>query len=173
VAVCWQRLVKSSVRARQFLEHRVVVAVCTSTTPNADAARFRQSQIGAYAPLFDFWHVARASRRAARRASSSSAGLATDPAMPGSPSSTCQERHPRNCSGRASISATPTARWRVIDVVMSATEPAEHRVSSSASRNPQPSLRPGPTDVGESASVGWRWISSGVKSDHPVLGPPR
>ena len=96
-----------------------------STDAHADAARFKADHIGAYAP-FDFGRDAVLPGGGTARVEFSLA-FATDPAMPGIAFFTCQQRHPPELFWKAEYQHHPNGALRVIEVVMSAPEPAEHR----------------------------------------------
>ena len=96
-----------------------------STDAHADAARFKADGIGAYAP-FDFGRDAVLPGGGAARVEFSLA-FATDPAMPGIAFFTCQQRHPPELFWKPEYQHHPNGALRVIEVVMSAPEPAAHR----------------------------------------------
>jgi hypothetical protein len=96
-----------------------------STDAHADAARFRADHIGDYAP-FDFGRDAVLPGGGTARVAFSLA-FATDPAMPGIFFFTCQQRHPPELFWKAEYQPHPNGALRVIEVVMSAPEPAAHR----------------------------------------------
>ena len=96
-----------------------------STDSHAEAARFRDNQIGAYA-LFDFGRDAVLPGGGVARVGFSLA-FATDPAMPGIAFFTCQQRHPPELFWKPEYQRHPNGALRVIEVVMSAPEPAAHR----------------------------------------------
>ena len=105
-----------------------------SNDAHADAARFKANGIGAYPP-FDW------GRDAVERAGSvtqwSQAGrtvrfefslaFTADPAMPGIAFFTCQQRHPPELFWRPEYQRHPNGALRVVEVVMSASEPDAHR----------------------------------------------
>ena len=96
-----------------------------SDDARADAARFKANGIGAYAP-FDF------GRDAIRRAGGTvrfefSLAFATDPAMPGIAFFTCQQRHSPALFWRPEYQRHPNGALRVVEVVMSASEPTAHQ----------------------------------------------
>ena len=118
-----------------------------STDAHADAARFKASDVGAYAP-FDFGRDAVLPGGATARVEFSLA-FATDPAMPGIAFFTCQQRHPPELFWKPDHQRHPNGALRVIEVVMSALEPAAHqdfleRITESAAE-----LSPGRLTVGE------------------------
>ena len=96
-----------------------------SADAHADAARFKANHIGAYAP-FDFGRDAVLPGGGTARVEFSLA-FATDPAMPGIAFFTCQQRHPPELFWKPEYQHHPNGALRVIEVVMSAPEPAEHR----------------------------------------------
>lgn len=96
-----------------------------STDARADAARFEAHGIGAYAP-FDFGRDAVLPGGGTARVDFSLA-FATDPAMPGIAFFTCQQRHPPELFWKPEYQRHPNGALRVIEVVMSAPEPAAHR----------------------------------------------
>jgi glyoxalase-like protein len=96
-----------------------------SDDAHADAARFKQSGIGAYAP-FDFGRDAALPDGGTARVEFSLA-FATDLAMPGIAFFTCQQRHPPELFWKPDYQRHPNGALRVVEVVMSAPDPAEHR----------------------------------------------
>ncbi|KYG99342.1 VOC family protein [Bradyrhizobium sp. DOA1] len=96
-----------------------------STDALADAADFAAKGIGAYAP-FGFGRDAVLPGGGTARVEFSLA-FATDPAMPGIAFFTCQQRHPPELFWKPDFQRHPNAATRVIEVVMSAPEPARHR----------------------------------------------
>ncbi|MEH2522319.1 MULTISPECIES: VOC family protein [unclassified Bradyrhizobium] len=96
-----------------------------SDDAHADAARFKANHIGAYAP-FDFGRDAVLPGGGTARIEFSLA-FATDPAMPGIAFFTCQQRHPPERFWKPDYQRHPNGALRVIEVVMSAPEPAAHR----------------------------------------------
>jgi len=96
-----------------------------STDSHAEAARFDAAHIGAYAP-FDFGRDAVLPGGGVARVGFSLA-FATDPAMPGIAFFTCQQRHPPELFWKPEYQRHPNGALRVIEVVMSAPEPAAHR----------------------------------------------
>ena len=96
-----------------------------SADAHADAARFSATHIGAYAPL-DFGRDAVLPGGGTARVEFSLA-FATDPAMPGIAFFTCQQRHPPELFWKPEYQHHPNGALRVIEVVMSAPEPAEQR----------------------------------------------
>jgi hypothetical protein len=128
-----------------------------SADAHADAARFRANQIGAYAP-FDFGRDAVLPGGATARIEFSLA-FATDPAMPGIAFFTCQQRHPPELFWKPEYQRHPNGALRVIEVVMSAPEPAKHRGFLER--------------ITESAAERWTWsLTVGERGDRiTVLGP--
>jgi hypothetical protein len=96
-----------------------------SDDAHADAARFKAHHIGAYVP-FDFGRDAVLPGGGTARVEFSLA-FANDPAMPGIAFFTCQQRHPPELFWKPEYQRHPNGALRVIEVVMSAPEPAEHR----------------------------------------------
>jgi hypothetical protein len=96
-----------------------------STDSHAEAMRFRAADIGAYAP-FDFGRDAVLPGGGTARVGFSLA-FATDPAMPGIAFFTCQQCHPPELFWKAEYQHHPNGALRVVEVVMSAPEPAKHR----------------------------------------------
>jgi hypothetical protein len=96
-----------------------------SADAHADAAQFRATHIGAYAPL-DFGRDALLPGGGKARVAFSLA-FATDPAMPEIAFFTCQQRHPPELFWKAEYQRHPNGALRVIEVVMSAPKPVEHR----------------------------------------------
>ena len=112
---------------RDFLKRAegMSMLVLHSTDAHADAARFRAEHIGDYAP-FDFGRDAVLPDGGTARVAFSLA-FATDPAMPGIAFFTCQQRHPPELFWKPEYQRHPNGALRVIEVVMSAPEPAAHR----------------------------------------------
>ena len=96
------------------------------TDAHADAARFAANGIGAYAP-FSFGRDAVLPGGATARVQFSLA-FATDPAMPGIAFFTCQQHHAPELFWKPDYQRHANGALRVIEVVMSAPEPAQHRV---------------------------------------------
>jgi hypothetical protein len=96
-----------------------------SADAHADAARFAANGLGAYAP-FDFGRDAMLPAGGTARVEFSLA-FATDPAMPGIAFFTCQQRHPPELFWKPDYQRHPNGALRVVEVVMSAPEPAKHR----------------------------------------------
>ena len=119
-----------------------------STDAHADAARFEANHIGAYAP-FDFGRDAVLPGGGTTRVEFSLA-FATDPAMPGIAFFTCQQRHPPELFWKPEYQRHPNGALRVIEVVMSAPEPAAHRDFLERITESAAELAPGRLTVGES-----------------------
>ena len=100
--------------------------VLHSVDAHADARRFAADGIGAYAP-FDFGRDAVLPDGGTARVQFSLA-FATDPAMPGIAFFTCQQHHAPELFWKPDYQRHPNGARRVIEVVMSAPEPAAHRV---------------------------------------------
>ena len=118
-----------------------------STDSHAEAARFRAVDIGAYAP-FDFGRDAVLPGGGVARVGFSLA-FATDPAMPGIAFFTCQQRHPPELFWKAEYQHHPNGALRVIEVVMAAPEPAQHRAFLERLTEGAAELAPGRLTVGE------------------------
>src|SRR6267154_375541 len=117
-----------------------------STDAHADAARFKANDVGAYAP-FDFGRDAVLPAGATARVEFSLA-FATDPAMPGIAFFTCQQRHPPELFWKPDYQRHPNGALRVVEVVMSAPEPAEHRAFLERMTETTAELAPGRLTVG-------------------------
>ena len=117
-----------------------------STDAHADATRFKANHIGAYAP-FDFGRDAVLPGGGAARVEFSLA-FATDPAMPGIAFFTCQQRHPPELFWKAEYQRHPNRALRVVEVVMSAPEPAAHRAFLERITESTAELAPGRLTVG-------------------------
>ena len=117
-----------------------------SDDAHADAARFEANDIGAYAP-FDFGRDAVLPGGGTARVAFSLA-FATDPAMPGVAFFTCQQRHPPELFWKPEYQRHPNGALRVIEVVMSALEPAEHRGFLERITESTAELTPGRLTVG-------------------------
>ena len=133
---------------RDFLEtaEGMSMLVLHSTDAHADAARFRAERIGDYAP-FDFGRDAVLPGGGTARVAFSLA-FATDPAMPGVAFFTCQQRHPPELFWKDEYQRHPNGALRVIEVVMSALEPAEHRGFLERITESTAELTPGRLTVG-------------------------
>jgi hypothetical protein len=118
-----------------------------SADAHADAARFKAHHIGAYAP-FDFGRDAVLPGGGTARVEFSLA-FATDPAMPGIAFFTCQQRHPPELFWKPDYQSHPNGALRVIEVVLSAPEPAEHRGFLEHVTESTAELAPGQLTVGE------------------------
>jgi len=117
-----------------------------SADAHGDAARFRAHHIGAYAP-FDFGRDAVLPGGGTARVEFSLA-FATDPAMPGIAFFTCQQRHPPKLFWKPEYQRHPNGALRVIEVVMSAPEPAAHRSFLERITESAAELGPGRLTVG-------------------------
>ncbi|MEH2610322.1 VOC family protein [Bradyrhizobium sp. AZCC 1693] len=125
-----------------------------SADADADAARFRANHIGAYAPFgiaapFGIVRDAVLPGGGTARLEFSLA-FAVDPAMPGIAFFTCQQRHPPKLFWKAEYQSHPNGALRVIEVVMSAPEPAEHRSFLEHITESAAELAPGRLTVGAS-----------------------
>jgi len=118
-----------------------------STDSHAEAARFNAVRIGAYAP-FDFGRDAVLPGGGTARVAFSLA-FATDPAMPGIAFFTCQQRHPPELFWKPEYQHHPNGALRVVEVVMSAPEPAQHRAFLEHLTEGAAELGPGRLTVGE------------------------
>ena len=125
-----------------------------SADAHADAARFAAngsrsswSRLGAYAP-FDFGRDAVLPAGGTARVEFSLA-FATDPAMPGIAFFTCQQRHPPELFWKPDYQRHPNGALRVVEVVMSAPEPAAHRAFLERMTETTAELAPGRLTVGE------------------------
>jgi Glyoxalase-like domain len=118
-----------------------------STDAHADAARFKANDIVAYAP-FDFGRDAVLPGGATARVEFSLA-FATDPAMPGIAFFTCQQRHPPKLFWKPDYQRHPNGALRVVEVVMSAPEPAAHQNFLERITETAAELAPGRLTVGE------------------------
>jgi hypothetical protein len=119
-----------------------------SADAHADAARFSATHIGAYAP-FDFGRDAALPGGGTARVEFSLA-FATDPAMPGIAFFTCQQRHPPELFWKAEYQHHPNGALRVVEVVMSAPEPAEQRAFLERITESAAEFVPGRLTVGQS-----------------------
>jgi hypothetical protein len=118
-----------------------------SADAHADAARFGANDIGAYAP-FDFGRDAALPDGTTARIEFSLA-FATDPAMPGLAFFTCQQRHPPKLFWKPDYQRHPNGALRVVEVVMSAPEPAAHRNFLERMTESTAELAPGRLTIGE------------------------
>jgi hypothetical protein len=134
---------------RDFLKSAegMSMLVLHSTDAHADAARFRADRIGAYAP-FDFGRDAALPDGGTARVAFSLA-FATDPAMPGVAFFTCQQRHPPELFWKPEYQRHANGTSRVIEVVMSAEEPAAHRDFLERLMECPAELAPGRLTVGD------------------------
>jgi hypothetical protein len=117
-----------------------------SADAHADAARFAANGIGAYAP-FDFGRDAVLPGGATARVQFSLA-FATDLAMPGIAFFTCQQHHAPELFWKPEYQRHANGALRVIEVVMSAPEPAQHRVFLERLTECTAELAPGRLSVG-------------------------
>jgi hypothetical protein len=117
-----------------------------SDDAHADAARFEAHHIGAYAP-FDFGRDAVLPGGGTARVAFSLA-FVTDPAMPGIAFFTCQQRHPPELFWKPEYQRHLNGALRVIEVVMSAPEPAAHRCFLERITESTAELGPGRLTVG-------------------------
>jgi hypothetical protein len=140
-----------------------------SDDAHADAARFKAHHIGDYAP-FDFGRDAVLPGGGTARVEFSLA-FATDPAMPGIAFFTCQERHLPKLFWKGEYQRHPNGALRVIEVVMSAPEPAEHRGFLERFTESAAELAPGRLTVGENGwARSWKPPPTGCNRI-TVLGP--
>src|SRR5437660_3066126 len=117
-----------------------------SDDAHADAARFKAHHIGDYAP-FDFGRDAVLPGGGTARVEFSLA-FATDPAMPGIAFFTCQEHHLPKLFWKGEYQRHANGALRVIEVVMSAPEPMEHRRFLERFTESAAELAPGRLTVG-------------------------
>jgi len=118
-----------------------------SSNAQADTARFAANGIGAYAP-FSFGRDAVLPGGKTARMQFSLA-FATDPAMPGIAFFTCQQHHAPELFWKPEYQRHPNGALRVVEVVMSAPEPAEHRVFLERLTESVAELSPGRLTVGK------------------------
>jgi hypothetical protein len=118
-----------------------------STAAETDAARFAAHGIGAYAP-FSFGRDAVLPGGATARLQFSLA-FATDPAMPGIAFFTCQQHHAPELFWKPDYQRHPNGASRVVEVVMSAPEPAVHRAFLERLTESTAELAPGQVTVGK------------------------
>jgi hypothetical protein len=118
-----------------------------SANAETDAARFAARGIGSYAP-FSFGRDAVLPGGATARLKFSLA-FATDPAMPGIAFFTCQQHHAPELFWKPDYQRHPNGALRVIEVVMSAPEPAVHRAFLERLTESAAELAPGQVTVGE------------------------
>jgi hypothetical protein len=117
-----------------------------SDDAHADAARFKADDISAYAP-FDFGRDAVLPGGGTARVAFSLA-FATDTAMPAIAFFTCQQRHPPELFWKGEYQRHPNGALRVIEIVMSAPEPAAHRDFLERLTESTAELAPGRLTVG-------------------------
>jgi hypothetical protein len=118
-----------------------------STATETDAARFAARGIGSYAP-FSFGRDAVLPGGATARLKFSLA-FATDPAMPGIAFFTCQQHHAPELFWKPDYQRHPNGALRVVEVVMSAPEPAVHRAFLERLTESTAELAPGQVTVGK------------------------
>lgn len=118
-----------------------------SADAHADAVHFSAYNIGAYAP-FDFGRDAMLPNGHTARVEFSLA-FATDPAMPGIAFFTCQQRHPPDLFWKPDYQRHANGATRVIEIVMSAPEPARHREFLERLMDSAAELAPGRLTVGK------------------------
>ena len=137
---------------REFLERGegMSMLVLHSTDAHADAAHFAAKRIGAYAP-FDFGRDAVLPGGGKARVEFSLA-FATDPAMPGIAFFTCQQRHAPELFWKPDYQRHPNGAARVVEVVMSAPEPARHREFLEHLMEGRAELAPGRLTIGETGN---------------------
>ena len=121
-----------------------------SADAHADAARFAANDVSAYAP-FDFGRDAVLPGGATARFEFSLA-FATDPALPGIAFFTCQQRHPPELFWKPDYQCHPNGALRVVEVVMSAPEPAAHRSFLECMTESAAELAPGRLTIGETGN---------------------
>src|SRR5882672_3230297 len=117
-----------------------------SSDAQADAARFAANGIGAYAP-FSFGRDAVLPGGKTARLQFSLA-FATDPAMPEIAFFTCQQHHAPELFWKPDYQRHPNGALRVVEVVMSAPEPAAHRAFVERLTESTAKLAPGRITVG-------------------------
>jgi hypothetical protein len=117
-----------------------------SADAEPDAARFAARGIGAYAP-FSFGRAAALPGGATARFQFSLT-FATDPAMPGIAFFTCQQHHAPELFWKPDYQRHPNGALRVVEVVMSAPEPAAHRAFLERLTESTAELAPGQVTVG-------------------------
>lgn len=119
-----------------------------SDDAHVDAARFKAEHVGSYAP-FDFGRDAVLPGGGTARVEFSLA-FATATAMPGIAFFTCQQRHPPELFWKPDYQRHPNGALRVVEVVMSAPEPAAHRDFLERVMESKAELAPGQLMVGAS-----------------------
>ena len=147
--------------------------VLHSVNAHADARRFAANGLGAYAP-FDFGRDAALPDGGTARVQFSLA-FATDPAMPGIAFFTCQQHHAPDLFWKPDYQRHPNGALRVIEVVMSAPEPAAHRAFLERLTEGAAELAPGRLSVGNAddritvlgpSEIAHR-LPGSARSDHP------
>jgi Glyoxalase-like domain len=118
-----------------------------SANAETDAARFAARGIGLYAP-FSFGRDAVLPGGATARLQFSLT-FATDPAMPGIAFFTCQQHHAPELFWKPDYQRHPNGALRVVEVVMSAPEPAAHRSFLERLTESTAELSPGQITVGK------------------------
>jgi hypothetical protein len=121
-----------------------------SADAHADAARFAANGMGAYSP-YDFGRDAVLPAGGTARVEFSLA-FATDPTMPGIAFFTCQQRHPPEMFWKPEYQRHPNGALRVVEVVMSAPEPAAHRDFLERITETTAELAPGRLTVGRTGN---------------------
>ncbi|WFU15191.1 VOC family protein [Bradyrhizobium sp. CB3481] len=119
-----------------------------SDDAHADAARFKAEHVSSYAP-FDFGRDAVLPGGGTARVEFSLA-FAAATAMPGIAFFTCQQRHPPELFWKSDYQCHPNGALRVVEVVMSAPEPAAHRDFLERVTESKAELAPGRLTVGAS-----------------------
>jgi hypothetical protein len=119
-----------------------------SDDAHADAARFKAEHISSYAP-FDFGRNAVLPGGGTARVEFSLA-FVTATAMPGIAFFTCQQRHPPDLFWKPDYQRHSNGALRVIEVVMSAPEPAAHRDFLERVTESKAELAPGRLTLGAS-----------------------
>jgi hypothetical protein len=117
-----------------------------TTAAKTDAARFAAHGIGAYAP-FSFGRDATLPGGSTARLQFSLA-FGTDPAMPEIAFFTCQQHHAPELFWKPDYQCHPNGALRVIEVVMSAPEPAAHRAFLERLTESAAEFAPGQVTVG-------------------------
>src|SRR5258707_2424526 len=118
-----------------------------SSDAQADAARFAANGLGAYAPCSFGRDAVLPGGRTARV--QFSLAFATEPTMPGIAFFTCQQHHAPELFWKPEYQRHPNGALRVVEVVMSAPEPAEHRVFLEQLTGHAAELAPGQLTVGK------------------------
>jgi hypothetical protein len=117
-----------------------------SASAETDAGRFAAHGIGGYAP-FSFGRDAALPGGGTARVQFSLA-FATDPAMSEIAFFTCQQHHAPELFWKPDYQRHPNGALRVVEVVMSAPEPAEHRIFLERLTESTAELAPGRVTVG-------------------------